>query len=232
MPALAAAGIGAAGSLLGGITGGKGAAKAAHIQAQSAQAALNQQQAQFNTTQANEQPYMAAGTTGLNAYLNLLGLGSGGATGQQSAISALQASPLFTSTYKQGEDALLQNEAATGGVRGGNSALDQSSYGANLLNQLIAGQLGSYSGLANTGQAAASGLANAGQANSSAISSLLTQQGNANAAGVLGGANSLTNAFNNIGSIAGKYLTGAGSSGSGSPTYGGQDWNSWSEYGW
>ena len=67
MASLISAGIGAAGSLLGGITGGKGAEAAAKIQAQSQAVALAQQQAQFNTNQQNFAPYLQAGQSALGA---------------------------------------------------------------------------------------------------------------------------------------------------------------------
>lgn len=219
---LAAAGIAAGGSILGGITGGKGAKAAAKIQAQAQQAAIAEQRNEFQTIQGNEQPYMQAGTTGLNAYLNLLGLGSQGAAGQQSAIDALKASPLFTSQYKTGEDTILQNEAATGGLRGGNTQNSLANFGASLLSQVIQNQLGNYGGLVGVGQNAASGTNTAATNTGNNISGLLTQQGNAQAAGVLGQANSLQNVFNSLGNIAGRFY--------GSPGY--SLGNDYSAYGW
>lgn len=232
MAALAAAGIGAAGSLLGGITGGKGAKAAAKIQAQAANNAIAEQRSEFNTIQGNEQPYMQAGNSGLTAMLNLLGLGTGGAGGQQSAIDALKASPLFTSQYKTGVDAILQNQAATGGLRGGNTQNALANFGSDLLSQVIQNQLGNYGGLVGVGQNAASNTNSAATNTGTAISNLLTQQGNAQASGVLGSANAYQNVFNSMGNIAGRYFYGGGGQGSGTPVYNGQDWGSWSEYGW
>jgi hypothetical protein len=61
--------------------------------------------------------------------------------------------------------------------------------------------------LVGIGQNAAAGT-NAGATNTgSAISTLLGQQGNASAAGSLGAANSMQNAFNSLGGIAGRYFT-------------------------
>lgn len=178
---MASAAISAGASLLGGIAGGKGASKAAKIQAAAYQKGIDEQQREFGVVQANNQPYMQAGTTGLDAYLNLLGLGSGGSVGQASAISNLQASPLFTSQYQQGLDAINQSAAATGGLRGGNNALSESNFGANLLSSVIQNALGNYGGLISTGQAAASGTNSAALSTGNNISNLLGQQGSANA---------------------------------------------------
>ena len=207
MAALAAAGIGAAGSVLGGITGGKGAAKAAKIQAQSEQAALAQQQSQFNVTQANEDPFIQGGQTGLSSLMNLLGVGSGGLQGQQSAITALQNSPLYTSQYQTGENTILQNAAATGGLRGGNIQASLAQFGSGLLSNVIQNQLGQYSGLASLGQNAAAGLGSLSQSNSNAQTSLLTQQGNANALGAASPYAAASSALSGVGSSFGKYFS-------------------------
>jgi hypothetical protein len=227
MAALAAAGIAAGGSILGGITGGKGAKAAAKIQAQAVNNGIAEQRNEFNTIQSNNQPYMAAGTTGLDAVMNLLGLGSQGTTGQATAIANLKSSPLFTSQYGQGLDALNQSLAATGGLRGGNGALSESNYGSSLLSSVIQNALGNYSSLVNTGQAAASGTNGAAASSGAVISNLLTQQGNASASGVLGASNSFQNTLNSLGNIAGKYINSTGSgvwNGSGAFPSG--------EYGW
>lgn len=176
---LAAAGIGAVGSVLGGVLGGKGASAAAKAQAAAQQAAIQEQRNEFNTIQTNEQPYMAAGQQGLSGQLGLLGLS--GADTQQSAIDALKASPAFTSLYGTGQDTVLQNAAATGGLRGGNTNNSLATFGSGLLNQVIQNQLGAYQGLTGVGQAAAAGTNAAATSTGSTISNLLNQQGNSNA---------------------------------------------------
>jgi hypothetical protein len=203
---LAAAGIAAGGSILGGITGGKGAKAAAKIQAQAQQAAINEQRNEFQTIQSNEQPYMAAGSKGLGAYLDLLGLGSGGAAGQQSAIANLRSSPLFTSQYDTGADTILQNAAATGGLRGGNTALAESNFGSSLLAQVIQNQLSNLGGLVSVGQAGAAGTNAGAVSTGTAVSQLLSQQGNALASGTLGASNAFQNTLNSLGNIAGRYF--------------------------
>ena len=177
--AIAAAGIGAASSLLSGITAGKGAKKAAKIQAQVAREQLAQQQAQFNTTQTNIQPYVGAGNAALGAQQTLLGLGSGGSAGQQAAFDALKASPAFTALYGTGQDTILQNAAATGGLRGGDTQNSLANFGSSLLAQVIQNQLSNLGGISSLGANAAAGLASAGQANANASSAIIGNAGQA-----------------------------------------------------
>jgi hypothetical protein len=121
---------------------------------------------------------------------------------QAAAIEQLKKSPAFTSLYDTGQDTILQNAAATGGLRGGNTQMGLAKFGSNLLATVIQNQLSNLGGLVNIGAGTAGQLGSLGQANSSAISNLLSQQGNANASGVLGSAwaqqnmiNGLTDAF-------------------------------------
>lgn len=173
--------VGAGLSLLSGASSGKGASKAASIQADAYKQGIAQQAAQFAQTQQNLSPFIQAGSGALGAYGNLLGTNGSGA--QSSAISALQNSPLFQSQYGTGVDTVLQNAAATGGVRGGNVNNSLAQFGSGLLSNVIQNQLGNLSGLINTGAGAASGLGSLGQSNSNSLSSLLQGQGNAQATG-------------------------------------------------
>lgn len=206
-----AAGISAGGSLLSGVIGGKGAKKAAQAQAQAIQQGIAEQQRQFNITQQNEAPFLQAGTTALdgpNGLMALLGLSGNDAQG--GAIDSLKNSPLFTSQYGTGMDAILQNASATGGLRGGNTQNSLAQFGSGLLASVLQNQVGNLSGLVGTGANAAAGLGSLGQQNANAVSGLLTQQGNANASGVLGQATAATSTINDLSKILQK-VTGGGS---------------------
>lgn len=115
--------------------------------------------------------------------------GVNGVGRQQSAISALQSSPAFTSLLQQGENSILQNSSATGGLRGGNAQAALAQFSPELLAQTINDQYGRLGGLTSLGQNAAAGVGNAGLQTGSQISSLLQQQGAATAGGILGQAN-------------------------------------------
>lgn len=206
--AFAPALIGAGTSLLTGILG-KGASKKAQSRQDALyQQALTQQQGQFNQTQANFQPYLTSGGNALQSIDTLLG--QNGNDPQAAAIAALKASPAFTSQYGTGQDTILQNAAATGGLRGGNTQNSLAQFGSGLLSQVIQQQLANLGGLSSQGVGAANSIGQFGQANSSAITGLLGQQGQTDASGILGRAAITNNTINGISGLA-SGLFGGGS---------------------
>ena len=118
---------------------------------------------------------------------------------QQQAIQQIEQGPLFQQLAQQGEQAILANASATGGLRGGNVQAALGQFRPQLLNQLIEQQYARLAGLANVGQTSAQSLLGIGQASAagqaasagqagSAISGLLASQGAAQAAGQVGAA--------------------------------------------
>jgi hypothetical protein len=195
---------------IGDITGANQAADAGRdasaTQAASAQAAINEQKRQFDLLQQLQQPFVQAGTGALSSYGNLLG--TNGAAAQQAAIGQIQSSPAFLSALKQGENSILQNAAATGGLRGGNTQAALAQFSPQLLTQLINNQLGGYGTLSSLGQNAAAGVGNAGMNSANNISGLLQQQGAANAGGILAQGNARRQAFGDMARIVGMVAGG------------------------
>lgn len=187
------AGIGAAlsagSSILGGIVGGKGAASAAKAQAKAQQAQLQLAQNEFNTISGDASPNINAGNGAVQQMLRLLGLGDSNtgtspftaAQQQQGAIDAIKQGPEYQSEFSSGLDALNQSLAASGGLRGGNGALDQSSFGSNLLNSLIQQSIGNLGTVAGLGNSALGTLSGAGANFVNASGQANTALGNANA---------------------------------------------------
>jgi len=119
---------------------------------------------------------------------------------QQQAIQGIEQGPLYQELAKQGEQGILQNASATGGLRGGNVQGALAQFRPQLLNQLIEQQYSKLAGLTSLGagasqnllgigQASAAGMAAAGQQSGTNISNLLTGQGQAQAGGIVGAAN-------------------------------------------
>ncbi len=160
--------------------------------------AIAEQQREFGINQANQAPWLAAGQDALSQQMGLLGLGSGGATQQQSAISQLQNSPLYQSLFRNGQNTVLNNAAATGGLRGGNTQSSLANFGSDTLAQVIQQQLANLGGISGTGQTSANQLGSAGQNTANSISSLLSQNGQSQAGGILGTAGVNNNAINSI----------------------------------
>lgn len=175
------------GDVIGGITGakqqGEAAERAGEIQAGAAEAGIAENRRQFDKLVALMSPFVTTGTSAIGAQGALLGLN--GAQEQAQAISALESSPQFTSLIRQGENALLQNAAATGGLRGGNTQNALATLRPQMLSALIESQYSKLGGLSQLGQASAAGQASAGMQSAGAVSDLLAQQGAARAGGVL-----------------------------------------------
>jgi len=185
---------------------------ASEAQQQAAQAGLSIQQQQLdqqNQRYENMQkllaPYVQAGTGALSGQQDLSGLN--GPEAQQKAVDALQNSPQFEALAKQGENGILQNASATGGLRGGNVQGALANFRPAMLNDLINQRYSQYAGLSSLGQNSAAGIGNLGaqysglgQQNANSAAGLLQQQGQAQAGGALAQgqyAQGLANIFTN-----------------------------------
>jgi hypothetical protein len=218
------------GDTIGGITGasqaGEAAEKAGNVQAAAYQKGIEEQRRQFDRmmevlepfrTQGVEalgglQPYVEAGVPALEAQQALAGLR--GPEAQRAAIAHIESSPEFQAQVEQGERALLQRAAATGGLRGGNVQEALAQFRPAMLSDLINQQysrlggftqLGSQTGtnIAQLGQSSAAGQATGALKTGEAISGLLGEQGAARAGGILGQGGVVGQTFGDILSIGG-----------------------------
>jgi hypothetical protein len=186
---------GVIGAGLGGaIEGRESVGDASQVQQQAAQGGIDEQRRQFDAIRQLLQPYNEAGTGALAQQQALLGLGAPGS--QQQAISALQGSPQFQALQQQGENAILQNASATGGLRGGNVQGALAQFRPALLSNLIDQQYSRLGGLTAIGQNAAAGVGNAGMQTGANVANLLGRQGQAQAGGILGQQSALTGGIN------------------------------------
>lgn len=199
------------GSVVGGVTGAtasaKGAQQAANTQSQAVDKALAEQRFAREEARGLQQPYVDAGSSALAQQMSLIGLNGTGA--QQNALSTLLASPEYSTSVRQGEESILQNAAATGGLRGGNTQNSLANFRADLLSNMVSNQYNRLGGLTSLGQNAAAGVGNNGLAVAEGIGGLLQQQGAAIAGGQIARGNVNAQAFNNILKVAG-VATGAG----------------------
>lgn len=163
------------------------AESAAATQSASQQQAINEQRSQFDSIQKLLAPYTQAGPGALQGMQGLAGLR--GATEQQAAIDQIKQSAQFQELAAQGEQGILQNASATGGLRGGNIQAALAQFRPALLNQLIEAQYGKLAGLTSLGQASAAGTAAVGQQSAQNVGNLMVGQGAAQAAGQIGQAN-------------------------------------------
>lgn len=189
------------GDILGTNDQAEAATDAASIQAQASEAGIAEQRRQFDKIVELMAPFVTAGTGALSGQQALAGLS--GTAAQKSAISAIESSPQMRALVQQGENAILQNASATGGLRGGNTQAALAKFRPNILNALIEQQYGRLGGLTSLGQASAAGQAAAGQQTGTNIANLLAQQAAAKAGGVIAAGNQQANTMGSLLNIGG-----------------------------
>lgn len=202
-------------SLIGGIMGSDSqsdaASTAAAAQVQAAKLGIDEQKRQFDAIQKLLEPYVNAGTASIGAQKSLIGLN--GDTTQQSAISGISEGPEMAALIKQGENGILQNASATGGLRGGNIQGALAQFRPQMLAQLIQQRFQNLGGLTTIGQNAAAGTGNAGMQSANSISNLLQQQGAAQAGAALAQGKADANLWSGVTGAIGQ-VAGAGGFGS------------------
>ena len=204
--AVATTAISVGGSLLGRNSASNAAsgASAAQIEAaRMAQEGIDNRVNQFMTLLA---PYTNAGVVGMDGILGLMGLNGPGI--QQKAINGIQSSPGFTSALKAGENSILQNASATGGLRGGNTQAALMEYAPELLSQQINQRFQQLGGLATLGQNSTLELGRAAIGAQNSIAQLQMQSGQAQAGNILAQGQADSNMFGSIGGALGNFVGG------------------------
>jgi len=196
MVAAAVGGAVVAGGIYSSSQQGKAAGKAADAQSEASQAGIEEQRRQFDAMQTLLKPYVTAGNQSLAAQQNLLGLN--GTAAQQQAINGIKAGPAYTSAMQSGANLITQNAAATGGLRGGNVQDALGRYGGDLLTTLTQNQFTNLGGLTSLGQNAAAQTGNAGMQSANNVSTLLAQQGAAQAGGYIAQGNANAGMANSL----------------------------------
>lgn len=145
--------IPAAGSILGGIIANRSAHQAADAQAQASQAAMAEQQCQYNQTRQDQMPWLTAGQNAL--------------AGQQAVLhgdySGFQNSPDYAYALQQGLQGVDRSAAARGSLYSGGHQADLVNYAQGLAMQNLNNYWNRLAGMSNAGQAASSHLASFGQ---------------------------------------------------------------------
>lgn len=219
MPAAAAAAVLGGTQVLGSILGANAARSAASAQARAAEAGQATQMAMFERTQEILRPYVEAGQAqlptlagyteaGPQAFERQLALaGLAGPEAQRTAIEQVQAQPRFGALTRAGEEAILANAAATGGLRGGNTQNALARFRADLLSDELEREYARFGGLTAFGQGVSQNLAQMGQAAGAGtgaaamqagqgIAALQGAAGAARAGGTIGAASAYGNLLN------------------------------------
>ena len=192
------------GDIIGDITGatsaGKAAEQGAATQAAAAGKGIEEQRRQFDKLVELMAPFIQAGTGAMGQQQALIGLS--GPEAERAAIERISGGETFKALAQQGEEALLQQASATGGLRGGNVQAALSQFRPQVLNALIEQQYGRLGGFTTLGQSSAAGQAASGMASASNISNLLANQAAATAGGQVAGGNVGRQMFGDILGIA------------------------------
>lgn len=212
MSGIATAVVGSA--VIGGVMSSKAqksaANTAASAQIDASEKSVEEQRRQFDALQKLLKPYADAGLSGLTGQQDLLGIN--GTAAQQAAINNINNSSEMQTYLQQGENAILQNASATGGLRGGNTQAALAQFRPQLLNQLINQRYQNLAGMTALGQNAAAGTGNAGMQTASNISNLYQQTGAAQAGAALAQGQASANMWNGvtgaIGQVAGMKMMG------------------------
>lgn len=173
-------------AVVGGITQSRASRQASAAQERSAQAGISEQQRQFDEMRRLLQPYVEAGEPALQAQQAQIGLQ--GPQAQQMAIDQIAQGPLLQALTRQGEQAMLQNASATGGLRGGNLQGALAQFRPAMLQAALDQQYARLGGLTTLGQNAAAGVGTAAMQTGANTAELLGRAGAAQAGGILGGA--------------------------------------------
>ncbi len=183
---------------------GAGKQKKASRKAQAAlEAALNrgidEQTRQFDLTRADYEParnLLAPSVTGL---ADLIGVN--GVEAQQAGMQGIQDSPLLASIIRNGEESVLQNASATGGLRGGNTQNSLANFRADAFANELQAQMARLAGLTGIGMGATDSVSSFGANKANNVSNLLGQIGGAQASGLLQRGGITAQMFNNAGSF-------------------------------
>lgn len=189
-------------SVIGSIIGGGKAAsagdKAAQLQYDAAEMGIDESRRQFDLTREDFAGYQSAGNNAIGGLAELLGLSGGDQ--QLAAITSLRESPLFQQLYNTGEESILANASATGGLRGGNSQRSLYDLGEGTLSSVIQQQISNLGGVAGIGAGAANSVGAFGANAVNSQNDLRNQGAAAQAGAALNRGGIAAQNWNNVGS--------------------------------
>lgn len=153
---------------------------------------------QYQQDRADLAPARSLLAPSVTGYGNLGGLN--GADAQTAAIGQVEQSPLYQRLIANGTEALLQNNSATGSLRGGDFRGASADFRADTLVNAIQQQLGIFNNGINAGMGGTTAGIAAGDNLTGQIAQNYMQQGQNQASGYLTRAGITAGLYNNIGS--------------------------------
>lgn len=203
-----AVGVGAAATAGSAYLGSRSADKAADAQRFASDQAIAAQTGQFNKAMQLMRPYIDAGSQAIDMQKAMLGLS--GRQQQQDVLQDVASQPELQMLIEQGEEALLQNASATGGLRGGNVQKALMEYRPKVLSELLNQRYSRLGGLANLGATTARQGSVQTQNFGQSLANQYNMQGNIATQGILGQAGAYQQGLAGVGQIAGLLAGGLG----------------------
>lgn len=161
----------------------KAAQSASAAQTASAEAGIAEQRRQFDKVQQLLRPFVNQGT---RAFRQAAGLaGARGPEAEARQIQRVIDSPTYQAALEQGQESILSQASATGGLRGGDTQAALAQFAPQLLSQEIQNRFSRLGGLGQVGQSAAAGVGSAAQVTGQNVANLQGQIGAAQAGGAL-----------------------------------------------
>ena len=174
----------------------KGAQQGAQAQTDASNAAIAEQQRQFDLTRSDQAPWMQAGQDALGkqaAFLN-------------GDWSGFENSPDYKYALQQGMGSLDHSAAARGGLFGGGADRDRMQFVTGLATQNANGYWNKLAGMSNTGQQTASGLGNLGMNMANQIGAQYNNIGNARQSSYQQRADANSQMIGGLAGLAGRYI--------------------------
>lgn len=175
---------------------GNAAEEAGQLQADAARAAAAESARQFDITQEQLAPFREAGVGALQQQQALLGLS--GPEAEQAALQRLEESPAQQFIRNRAQRSLLRNQAAIGGLGGGNVRAALQQQGAGFAQQDIQNQFNRLASLTGGGQTAATNIGQFGQQTAQNIGQFGMQGAQAQASGILGAQQAQAQGLSNL----------------------------------
>lgn len=160
----------------------------------------------FDPINAGLSPVMGLATQGAGALSNLLGLGGGD---MASVFAGLKESPIYQSLMHNGEEAVLQNASATGGLRGGNVQHSLAGLGTDVLAKTYQMMVDNLMGATELGSKTGLGLGALGGDQARLNAQLQKQKADAQADALTGRANVAAGMYGDYSGIAGTIANAA-----------------------
>jgi hypothetical protein len=188
---VAAAAIGAAGAIGGGIMSSNASKSAASQQAAQIQKGLDFQSRVYDTTTKNLQPWVGGGQSALSSLLGFYGLPGGDTQGAMASFNNFTNLPSYQFPLQQGQLAIQRSLASSGLIGSGAALRAGNDYAQGYASQNLGSYLSGLSGLSGAGQNAAAMVGSQGNTAASGMLTGFTGIGQAQSAGTMGSANAL-----------------------------------------